>query len=64
MMSDWTAPTNNPRYSSDLSDLISNLKQAAEMLEDQIRKDEASIKRLELEVKKLKAQRKNGVMNG
>tara|TARA_B100000035_G_C20987512_1_gene548517 strand:+ start:689 stop:880 length:192 start_codon:yes stop_codon:yes gene_type:complete len=63
-MSDWKAPTDNPRYSSDLSDLISNLKQATEMLEDQIRKDEASIKRLELEMKKLKAQRKNGVRHG
>lgn len=63
-MSEWKAPTDNPKYPDQISEMISDLKKVTEMLEGQIRKDEASIKRLELEMKKIEAQRKNGGNNG
>lgn len=55
---EWKKASEQPQLPKDLTEMVSNLQQVQDLLEKALKRDEANLKTLELELVKIEAQKK------
>tara|TARA_B000000609_G_scaffold152274_1_gene139515 strand:- start:841 stop:1035 length:195 start_codon:yes stop_codon:yes gene_type:complete len=55
----WTKASKQPKLPEDVNKMISNLEKVKGLLEQALKRDEANLKRMEMELAKIQAQRQN-----